>query len=203
MNDGSPYLRMTARPLGLIRCGSSSSRHLSRVGPAPYPYGVLMPSTPLAYPRVVSRCFASFRVVTFRVSAGHRHICSGFDSRQLHKKIQVSATSPGLFLPVNIRSQRPPFQPECSRAGIGSIGCVTFTAISGLRATSPLNPGGEYPIAHLPFICRQVLLRIRMRVPAPRNPSVATRSMTSSHRALLHTAPPIPMVGGHRFVGEC
>jgi hypothetical protein len=32
--------------------------------------GVLMPSTPLAYPQVVSRTFASFRVVNFRVSAG-------------------------------------------------------------------------------------------------------------------------------------
>ena len=36
--------------------------------------------------RVVSRCFAAFRVVTFRVSAGHRHICSGFGSRQLHRR---------------------------------------------------------------------------------------------------------------------
>ena len=66
MNDGSPYLQMTAKPLGLIRCGSSSSRHLSRVG-----YGVLMPSTPLAYRgsfHVVSRRFASSLFVFLQVT---------------------------------------------------------------------------------------------------------------------------------------
>jgi len=46
--------------------------------------GLLMPSTPFAYPQVISRRFAYFRVVKMRISAGQRHLCSGFDSRQLH-----------------------------------------------------------------------------------------------------------------------
>src|SRR5277367_3968455 len=44
-----------------------------------------MPSTPAAYPQVVSRTFASFRVPKFGVLAGHGHFCAGFDSRQLHR----------------------------------------------------------------------------------------------------------------------
>ncbi len=46
--------------------------------------GVLMPSTPSAYPRVVFARFALFRVVEFGISAGHVDFGSGFDSRQLH-----------------------------------------------------------------------------------------------------------------------
>src|ERR1700759_3100732 len=45
---------------------------------------VLTPSTPFAYPQVVSRAFASFRVVKSSAYAGQRHSCSEFDSRQLH-----------------------------------------------------------------------------------------------------------------------
>ncbi len=45
---------------------------------------VLTPSTPFAYPQVVSRTLASFRAVRFRVSAGQCDFSSGFDSRQLH-----------------------------------------------------------------------------------------------------------------------
>jgi hypothetical protein len=45
-----------------------------------------MPSTPFAYPQVVSRTFASFRVAKFSVSAGHGDFCDGFDSRQLHRE---------------------------------------------------------------------------------------------------------------------
>jgi hypothetical protein len=48
--------------------------------------GLLMPSTPFAYPQVISRGFAYFRVVKMRISAGQRHLRSGFDSRQLHRK---------------------------------------------------------------------------------------------------------------------
>jgi hypothetical protein len=44
---------------------------------------LLMPSTPVAYPQVVSRAFAPFRVVNSRVSAGQLDFCAGFDSRQL------------------------------------------------------------------------------------------------------------------------
>jgi hypothetical protein len=45
---------------------------------------VLMPSTPLAYLQVVSRCLASFRVVDSTVSAGRADFWAWFDSRQLH-----------------------------------------------------------------------------------------------------------------------
>jgi hypothetical protein len=47
-------------------------------------FDVLMSSTPLAYPQVVSRIFASFRVANIGIPAGERDFCSGFDSRQLH-----------------------------------------------------------------------------------------------------------------------
>jgi hypothetical protein len=48
--------------------------------------GVLMPSTPSAYPQVVSRCLASFRVVKSGISAVHAVLCAWFDSRQLHRE---------------------------------------------------------------------------------------------------------------------
>jgi hypothetical protein len=40
---------------------------------------VLMPSTPFAYPQVISRTFALFRVVNSSISAGHDHFWGGFD----------------------------------------------------------------------------------------------------------------------------
>ena len=46
----------------------------------------LMPSTPFAYPQVVSSTFASFRVGKSGISAGQIIFCVGFDSRQLHKE---------------------------------------------------------------------------------------------------------------------
>jgi hypothetical protein len=46
---------------------------------------VLMPSTPAAYPQVISRAFASFRVPKFRVSPAQGNFWDGFDSRQLHR----------------------------------------------------------------------------------------------------------------------
>jgi hypothetical protein len=49
------------------------------------------------YPQVVSRCFASFRVVKFRLSAGHRAFCAEFDSRRPH---QESAGQNHRFWPV-------------------------------------------------------------------------------------------------------
>jgi hypothetical protein len=54
---------------------------------------VLTPSTPLAYPQVVSRSFALFRVVNFSVLAGKTTFCSGFDSRQLHHKGRRNAAA--------------------------------------------------------------------------------------------------------------
>jgi hypothetical protein len=45
-----------------------------------------MPSTPSAYPQVVSRCFALFRVVKSIISAVHAVLCAWFDSRQLHNE---------------------------------------------------------------------------------------------------------------------
>ena len=50
---------------------------------------VLMSSTPSAYPHVVSRLFAYFRVVRISISAGRRDFCSGFDSRQLHNRVSL------------------------------------------------------------------------------------------------------------------
>ena len=47
---------------------------------------LLMPSTRFAYPQVVWRTFASFRVVNSDVSSVQRDFCSGFDSRQLHRE---------------------------------------------------------------------------------------------------------------------
>ena len=60
---------------------------------------VLMPSTPFAYSQVVSRTFASFRVVDGSISSGHRNFWSGFDSRQLHHKRPRSEIilRPGFF----------------------------------------------------------------------------------------------------------
>jgi hypothetical protein len=37
---------------------------------------VLMPSTPLAYPQVAWRRFASFRAANFRISAVHAALCA-------------------------------------------------------------------------------------------------------------------------------
>ena len=45
---------------------------------------LLMSSTPLAYPQVVSRCLVSFRVVNSGVSADQVDFRAWFDSRQLH-----------------------------------------------------------------------------------------------------------------------
>jgi hypothetical protein len=45
-----------------------------------------MPSTPAAYPQVVLRCLASFRVVDSAVSAFQHGFCAWFDSRQLHHR---------------------------------------------------------------------------------------------------------------------
>jgi hypothetical protein len=55
--------------------------------------GMLMPSTPFAYPQVVSRLSGSFHVVKFSVSAGQRNLWSGFDSRQLHQHLCRSPLS--------------------------------------------------------------------------------------------------------------
>jgi hypothetical protein len=52
-----------------------------------------MSSTPFAYPQVVSRLFASFRVVKSSISAVHTGFCSGFDSRQLHQNGRSSVAS--------------------------------------------------------------------------------------------------------------
>ena len=55
------------------------------------------PSTRFAYSQVFSRAFASFRVVRFDVSAGQRHFCSGFDSRQLHHERPWSGVVPKII----------------------------------------------------------------------------------------------------------
>jgi hypothetical protein len=45
---------------------------------------LLMPSTYVAYPQVVSRTFASFRAPKSSVFPVQRYFWGGFDSRQLH-----------------------------------------------------------------------------------------------------------------------
>ena len=55
-----------------------------------------MPSTPLAYPQVISRRFTCFRVVKFSITAGQLDLCAEFDSRQLHNEICIST---GVFTP--------------------------------------------------------------------------------------------------------
>jgi hypothetical protein len=45
---------------------------------------LLTPSILFAYPQVISRCFASFRVAKFSIFAGQRDFRSLFDSRQIH-----------------------------------------------------------------------------------------------------------------------
>jgi hypothetical protein len=64
--------------------------------------GVLMASTPPAYPQVVSRYFASFRVVKSSISAGHAALCAWFDSRQLHRKSWSRSKALASFLFINI-----------------------------------------------------------------------------------------------------
>jgi hypothetical protein len=59
--------------------------------------GMLMPSTPSAHPHVVSRRFASVRVLRFRVSAAQGDFWAGFDSRQLHKQNSWSEALIGLL----------------------------------------------------------------------------------------------------------
>src|SRR6476620_5252707 len=60
-----------------------------------------MPSTPDAYPQVISRTFALFRVLKFDVSAGQQDFWAGIDSRQLHRKQQFRGckSRPELFSP--------------------------------------------------------------------------------------------------------
>jgi hypothetical protein len=72
--------------------------------------GLLMPSTPFAYPQVISRRFAYCRVVKMRISADQRHFRDGFDSRQLHRKSagQSDNLEPGfIFISVQQPSVRP------------------------------------------------------------------------------------------------
>jgi hypothetical protein len=61
-------------------------------------FEMLMRSTPLAYPRVLSRRLALFCVVRFCVSAAQRDFCAWFDSRQLHNRICKEHAGQGVFL---------------------------------------------------------------------------------------------------------
>ena len=47
---------------------------------------LLTASTPFAYPQVIPRGFAYFRVAAVLVCAGQEDFCAEFDSRQLHRK---------------------------------------------------------------------------------------------------------------------
>ena len=62
-----------------------------------------MSSTPSAYPQVIRRHFASFRVVKSSISAIQAILCAWFDSRQLHQSKLVKAKSLGqLFFCVKL-----------------------------------------------------------------------------------------------------
>src|SRR5271169_4241048 len=63
----------------------------------PLPWGVLMASTPSAYPQVVLRTFASFRVVKPSVSAAHPFYAPGSIPGSSTEKVLVRATSSGQF----------------------------------------------------------------------------------------------------------
>jgi hypothetical protein len=61
-----------------------------------------MPSTPFAYPQVISRHLASFRVVKPHLSAAQADFWAGFDSRQPYLVLaegeaNASATRPRIF----------------------------------------------------------------------------------------------------------
>ena len=58
---------------------------------------VLTASTPFDVSAVRLTSFASFGVVKFPVFTGHATFCSGFDSRQLHREMQVRVTNSDLL----------------------------------------------------------------------------------------------------------
>jgi hypothetical protein len=59
-----------------------------------------MPSTPSAYPQVISGRLASFRVLESEVFPAQGIFCAWFDSRQLHKE---SAGQSRKLWPVSFR----------------------------------------------------------------------------------------------------
>jgi len=71
------------KPYGTVRVSLKTSVASSGYQPQG-DRDMLTPSTPAAYPQVVSRRFAHFRVVKFGVSAGQLDFWDWFDSRQLH-----------------------------------------------------------------------------------------------------------------------
>jgi hypothetical protein len=56
---------------------------------------VLMPSTPSAYPQVISGRLTSFRVLEIEVFPARGNFCAWFDSRQLHQRKLGKAKSLG------------------------------------------------------------------------------------------------------------
>jgi hypothetical protein len=65
-----------------------------------------MPSTPGAYPQVISRCFTSFQVPKPSICPVQSHICGGFDSRQLRDK-DVARRSASAWRPPDVCPQPP------------------------------------------------------------------------------------------------
>jgi hypothetical protein len=63
-----------------------------------------MPSTPSAYPQVISGRLTSFRVLEIEVFPARGNFCAWFDSRQLHKRELVRAKSLGQLSFINIPS---------------------------------------------------------------------------------------------------
>jgi hypothetical protein len=63
-------------------------------GRAPLSKVLLMSSTPVAFPQVISRRFTYFRVCKFNISPAQSDFRDGFDSRQLHQNWPARAISP-------------------------------------------------------------------------------------------------------------
>jgi hypothetical protein len=55
---------------------------------------MLMPSTPFAYPQVISRNFPSFCVINSAVIPAQVDFCAWFDSRELHQRELVKGQKP-------------------------------------------------------------------------------------------------------------
>ena len=96
---------------------------------------VLMPSTPFAYPQVVSRAFASFRVVSAAVPAGQRDFCAEFDSRQLHQRRPRSERQSRAWAFLRQQSTSTIAAPIFGHGSLRARGCKDGTTSSAKRPT--------------------------------------------------------------------
>jgi hypothetical protein len=91
-----------------------------------------MPSTPPAYPQVIWRNLASFRVLKSCIFAVQRDFCAWFDSRQLHENPRQNYKWIGHPLPVKIPV-------KIWGVGCGSVASIrTRTRMDGSSYTAVL-----------------------------------------------------------------